>query len=512
MNIYITFKSWSTLFSLGLLLSWSRLNEGLINKEKEGVTFFNLPSGKDVSFLSERPDPRWNHPSLTSSARHVFYSAGLNIENNVDPTAYSISSMENFKSVCKEIDHSVQKGNVIHVEDGEADDHFASGIEVMDGTRPQMILLVGGLWKIRRANTEQVWKQYADKFDFEIPRIRTLEGELSEDKLADFDKNEGAGFEEKWRERLTHESLKNVAEYNQEVKEAKEEVQTLLRSNEFTTIVLKTAPREIIIEILKEPEFSKKVAIVWSQPIGMLKNGGFIGRFNWDQGKKASQALINLQIPIVATARTFGSLRKVVAVDKSMMPLYRKYAKFRGDFEGFDNIIRIGKTDGGVISKYLQSVAESFQQHIISEWQNKVEGLRKKEKEATDEKALKSIQYDLEEAQKLLGAKWAGITAKLQPGETFREFCLVDSYTNMVINKEVRESAIKQVLQVTLRTEQVGKETIILPRLDLGDSNGNVFLLSKWEDELITAKMQALINWLAMGEPARPKNIQSSSK
>ncbi|PLW20116.1 hypothetical protein PCASD_16629 [Puccinia coronata f. sp. avenae] len=66
-------------------------------------------------------------------------------------------SRASFDVLHKEIHMSVSKGNIVHVEDGEADDLWHNLLGIQQGLIPQLVLLSGGYYKLQEKCAHIMW-------------------------------------------------------------------------------------------------------------------------------------------------------------------------------------------------------------------------------------------------------------------------------------------------------------------------------------------------------------------
>ncbi|MBW0479601.1 hypothetical protein O181_019316 [Austropuccinia psidii MF-1] len=477
--------------------------EAFLPEEKSQL--FSSHYGDTLNLLNHDPDPRWSSDgSLTFSAKHLYLSSP---KIYFSPSEYLKISDKNFQALCQKIDDSIKAGNLVHMEDGEQDDHFQNGLGALRGRVPQMLLLRGGVWQIRLETSQKVWEQYSQKLGVGMPEIMTMHGELEEKKLADFDRVEGSGLISDDRRRAFLQSQSDTSQYKNEVKKAKDALFRLLDGNKFTTIVLKTAPTGLAEIIETVPKFKEKVAIVWTNPVGMRELGGYVGRFNYNQDRQASKRLIELGIPIIAASHRVGQAKMSAMVDESVMPIFKKISQEKVNFNGFKNLNKM-KTSNGLISKNFEATASRFEKLKIAKWQAQEKSLSAEKAQLLNKEAssldpeLERINDQLNLADKSLGAKWYRIRQELPENQSFREYCSVDQYAEVVLDEEIRKESVLQVLQARLKVIEISPtDHVIQPILTGQNDEANVFILTNIDSGMLAEQHQKLFDWLANGEP-----------
>ncbi|MBW0529302.1 hypothetical protein O181_069017, partial [Austropuccinia psidii MF-1] len=441
--------------------------------------------------------------------QHIFSSARL--QYGLTPARdYEAKSQNNFQELCKKIDQSIQDEALIYLEDGEPDDHLQSGLGVMEKRAPGLLLLRGGFDRLRFQATELVWKQYSTKFPIKKPKIMTIHGDRTEETMATFDFAEGSGFAEAERKELMRRSLADETSYLKEVAQAEESLREILNKKSFTTIVVKAAPTGLAKIIRDIPNFKEKIAIVWTEPVGVRKEGGFGQMFNFYQDVQASKELLELKVPIIVACPRIGNAEMSVGVDKELMGLYRQHGGYKGKFEGFDNLNRI-KSSNGVISKFIDAAAQKFQGLMIDRWGKRLADLDAEEKTFREDNAampssedltqkLQEFAFKRQQLQESLGAKWDAITQNVPKEKNFREFCVVDPFAETILSETLRQDAVEQVIQTNLEMIGSGKNMIFFPRIGAQEPEGNVFFITKVNSDGLKLRVQTIVNWLAGGE------------
>ncbi|PLW20922.1 hypothetical protein PCANC_03878 [Puccinia coronata f. sp. avenae] len=89
---------------------------------------------------------------LSPCARNLF-----TMNQNVDSKVHLQKSRASFDVLHKEIHMSVSKGNIVHVEDGEADDLWHNLLGIQQGLIPQLVLLSGGYYKLQEKCAHIMW-------------------------------------------------------------------------------------------------------------------------------------------------------------------------------------------------------------------------------------------------------------------------------------------------------------------------------------------------------------------
>ncbi|KAI9630692.1 hypothetical protein KEM48_013720 [Puccinia striiformis f. sp. tritici PST-130] len=341
-----------------------------------------------------------NELKMSPSAEQMF-----KCNPGVDPASHLESSRMRFDELHTKIQGSLDRGNLIHVEDGESDDLWQNVLGIKAGLVPEMVLLHGEI----------------------LPLHGNTKGSLQP-----FDHAEGTGLpggagllDASEIEKLKEGSIDlDHADYKSKIESTRQRFRETLDKNDFTTIALKTAPAGLV-DIIEE--FKHKVAIIWTGPVERQPATSSWGiKYNYYQAPLEGDKLLDMGVPIIAVSTWLGNARMNAIVDKQYMSAYRAllpkgttFLPTDDSFLGFDNLAKIPTNPKAKFSHYVFSLADGLKEKMIQRYQvlsntfqsdaQKIQALGLGEDETREAIQKARAEY---EKKALLGIRWSTLSAQ----------------------------------------------------------------------------------------------------
>ncbi|KAH9454140.1 hypothetical protein H4Q26_015076 [Puccinia striiformis f. sp. tritici PST-130] len=452
-----------------------------------------------------------NELKMSPSAEQMF-----KCNPGVDPASHLESSRMRFDELHTKIQGSLDRGNLIHVEDGESDDLWQNVLGIKAGLVPEMVLLHGGYWRLRERCANVMWDYFCVPSGLKKPEILPLHGN-TKGSLQPFDHAEGTGLPDGTDlldaseiEKLKEDSIDlDHADYKSKIESTRQRFRETLDKNDFTTIALKTAPAGLV-DIIEE--FKHKVAIIWTGPVERQPATSSWGiKYNYYQAPLEGDKLLDMGVPIIAVSTWLGNARMNAIVDKQYMSAYRAllpkgttFLPTDDSFLGFDNLAKIPTNPKAKFSHYVFSLADGLKEKMIQRYQvlsntfqsdaQKIQALGLGEVETQEAIQKARAEY---EKKALLGIRWSTLSAQDTGGNIFREFCPVDHSVQIVTDKGMKE-ALGEVMEVEMKRPDRDPKNWAIDVSPKKDTN--VFLVTQIYSEPLESKVQDVINWMAEGE------------
>ncbi|KAI9602163.1 hypothetical protein KEM48_000192 [Puccinia striiformis f. sp. tritici PST-130] len=428
---------------------------------------------QDISALSVANEVQHTRPST----EEISPVGKFLLENHSDKDAKRLlkSSEQRFNALGDQITRSVEKGNLVYIDDGEGDDQWQSLLGALNEIVPEMVVSRGGYYLVRQDLTNRVWDRFHQVAGKDKPKIMPIHGTL--DRFGVFDNIEGLPIYEgkSWK-----------------IKETKDELRERLRTNEFTTIVAKCAPTGLA-ELIVEAEAQDRVAIVWT---GFMrfdpKSRTFQVKFNVRKDLQASQALLDLKLPTVITTPRLQNAELAAIVAREITRWSWAYS--------------------------LTKHHDYFRDHRIDEFLKDSKRLRDLKEKRDNE--VEMSQSELDELNKLdasmswsQGGKWHDAINKIKleradaiekgdkdrmipEGAPFRDFCPIDQYAHVILKDSLRKQSVKEVVaaNVKLTPDNQLFEFTASP-------SANMFIVTKFDTNYLRDEIQNSLYWMFEGEP-----------
>lgn len=319
---------------------------------------------------------------------------GLLSPNDVDFSAHMESSRNRFIELQTKVQRAIADRRFLHIEDGESDDIWHNEIEARTGVTPPKVFLVGGYHKVRRACAIQYWQDICKRNDVEIPHIMTMAGTMEGHSA--FDKAEGAELLESSEiSRLQAESLNPTdKEYLQSTQEAKEELEKMLKENDFTVLLLKSAPPAGLANILKK--YEHKFAIIWAGPVREIRESGLYEvRYNYYRAPKEADELLKLKAPTIIMSNLLDNTDMNSIVDQRLLGWYKSFVKTSSSFEGFENLMDVPKDkETNLFWFYITHLARKMKEKLIEDYRQEKARLKEKEKTVESNAAAEMMRLE----------------------------------------------------------------------------------------------------------------------
>ncbi|KNE97481.1 hypothetical protein PSTG_09313 [Puccinia striiformis f. sp. tritici PST-78] len=441
------------------------------------------------------------------------------LENHSDKDAKRLlkSSEQRFNALGDQITRSVEKGNLVYIDDGEGDDQWQSLLGALNEIVPEMVVSRGGYYLVRQDLTNRVWDRFHQVAGKDKPKIMPIHGTL--DRFGVFDNIEGLPiYEGKELEELREASTDEVR-LAAAVKETKEELRERLRTNEFTTIVAKCAPTGLA-ELIVEAEAQDRVAIVWT---GFMrfdpKSRTFQVKFNVRKDLQASQALLDLKLPTVITTPRLQNAELAAIVAREITRVFAPLSDdISNDYKGFEKLHYLHNLPKWSWAYSLTKHHDYFRDHRIDEFLKDSKRLRDLKEKRDNE--VEMSQSELDELNKLdasmswsQGGKWHDAINKIKleradaiekgdkdrmipEGAPFRDFCPIDQYAHVILKDSLRKQSVKEVVaaNVKLTPDNQLFEFTASP-------SANMFIVTKFDTNYLRDEIQNSLYWMFEGEP-----------
>ncbi|POW13481.1 hypothetical protein PSTT_03700 [Puccinia striiformis] len=423
-----------------------------------GVAAMEPYQGKTVNYssapklwLATRPD---SIPSAESSVRN---------HSDKDAKRLLKSSEQRFNALGDQITRSVEKGNLVYIDDGEGDDQWQSLLGALNEIVPEMVVSRGGYYLVRQDLTNRVWDRFHQVAGKDKPKIMPIHGTL--DRFGVFDNIEAA------------------------VKETKDELRERLRTNEFTTIVAKCAPTGLA-ELIVEAEAQDRVAIVWT---GFMrfdpKSRTFQVKFNVRKDLQASQALLDLKLPTVITTPRLQNAELAAIVAREITRVFAPpFGRHIQRLQRIDEFLKDSKRLRDLKEKRDNEVEMS--QSELDEL-NKLDASMSWSQGGKWHDAINKIKLERADAIE------KGDKDRMIPeGAPFRDFCPIDQYAHVILKDSLRKQSVKEVVaaNVKLTPDNQLFEFTASP-------SANMFIVTKFDTNYLRDEIQNSLYWMFEGEP-----------